>query len=251
MDNSKFWEAYRAKCEEKGLPPLYMNAEEFEKAMNEPPRPYSTDNLNATSNESNVGLPKRREWDELMGLDDIDVEDMEMIEEDSKEEDMAKKVEWKRCNECSEMKADSEFKSFRGGKIGNVCKICAGKKVRAGKKTKEETATPPSPKIVRAKDVEIFMDEGDMDFLESKPLPEGRCDAVDALRLALHVKEETPLLKEAKPLLAMSAEAFEAAILLAYEKGKEDAEVLDVEEISPIGAERFAMQAILRLKEGA
>jgi hypothetical protein len=252
MTNNEFWKSYVAKCSEKGLPPRYESAEEFAKAMNEPPKPYSTDDF----------APKRdiEEWHAFEeGVDNIDVgdlEDFEQVAEDAKKrrkEGDVKKVEWKRCAECNEMKADSEFKSFRGGKIGNVCKICAGKKVRAGKKTKEEIATPPIPKIVRAKDVELFMDEGELAFLESKPLslPEDACDAADALRFALHVKEETPLLKEAKPLLAMSAEAFEAAILFAYEKGKEDAEVLDVEEITPIGAESFAMRAILRLKEGA
>lgn len=243
MNNSKFWEAYKAKCEEKGLPPLYTSAEEFDKAMDEPPRPYSTGDLNATSNESNVDLPKRREWDELMGVDDIDVEDMEMIEEDSKEEDMAKKVEWKRCNICTEMKEESEFAHVRGGGLQKTCKKCMAQKISAGHKKHDKSIDALKPLIEEQKVL----------LSESKPLflPEDACDAADAIRFALHVKEETPLLKEAKPLMAMSAEAFEAAILFAYEKGKEDAEVLDIEEITPIGAESFAMQAILRLKEGA
>lgn len=47
MTNSTFWESYKAKCLEKGLPPLYENAEEFDKAMNEP-KPYSSDDFTLT-----------------------------------------------------------------------------------------------------------------------------------------------------------------------------------------------------------
>ena len=229
MDNKKFWEQYNAKCKEKGLAPRHESAEDFAKAMIEPPRPFSTDDL----------TPKVREKESFEG-----VEETEMIEEDDdKEEDMAKKVPWQRCNMCSEMKEDSEFAHVRGGGLQKTCKKCMAQKISAGHKKHDKSIDALKPLIEEQKVL----------LPESKPLflPEDACDAADAIRFALYGKEGTPLLKEAKPLMAMSAEAFEAAILFAYEKGKEDAEVLDVEEITPIGAERFAMQTILRLKEGA
>lgn len=221
MTNSAFWESYKKKCSEKGLSPRHESAEEFEKAMTEPPRPYSTDNLNATTNGSNVDLPKRREWDELMG-----VEDIEMIEDDDKEEDMAKKVPWQRCNMCSEMKEDSEFAHVRGGGLQKTCKKCMAQKISAGHKKHEKSIDALKPVIEEKKVI----------LPESNPLKpiDTHCDGADAIAfgLSLDVKKTSPLLKEKVPLKAMSEEALRNLLRLAFLAGVESVNTPAPEEVT-------------------
>lgn len=220
MDNKKFWEQYNAKCKEKGLPSRYESAEEFKKAMTEPPRPYSTDNLNATTNESNVDLPKRREWDELMGD-----EEMEMIEDD-KEEDMAKKVEWQRCNMCSEMKEDSDFAHVRGGGLQKTCKKCMAQKISAGHKKHDKNIDALKPLIEEQK---VLLPESN----PLKPI-DTHCDGADAIAfgLSLHVKNTSTLLKEKVPLKAMSEEALRNLLRLAFLAGVESVKTPAPEEVT-------------------
>lgn len=259
MTNSAFLEAYKAKCLEKGLPPLYTNAEEFDKAMNEPPKPYSSDDFTPKKSpyeklgEQDVG----DNWGvDVLEIDVGDMEDFEQVAIDAKkrkEDKNVKKVEWKRCEHCGEMKEEIFFRRYRNGAYGKVCNACISSKISAGHKKNAKSTEEPTPKGERLKALATPLSEMKIAVPKSTlpKLPNSNySDASIAFGMALHVKEETPLLKESKPLLAMSEEAFGAAILFAYEKGKEDAEALDVEEITEIGAESLAMRIILNLKSG-
>lgn len=114
MTNNEFWESYKKKCDEKGIAPLYKDAEEFAKAMTEPPKPYSADDF----------TPKR---DVEECIDDIDIGDSEDFEENAKGANV-KKIEWKRCEHCGEMKEEMHFRRYRNGEYGKVCNTCIGLK---------------------------------------------------------------------------------------------------------------------------
>ncbi|MDD4506219.1 MAG: hypothetical protein PHE60_07605 [Sulfurospirillaceae bacterium] len=150
MENNKFWEQYKAKCLEKGIAPLYANEEAFNKAMTEPPKPYSTDDLTPKMSTYNE-LAKQDIGDnfnvDILGLEyDINVQDLEDWEQVAKDankrrkEDGVKKVEWKRCEHCNEMKEDTNFRRYRNGEYGKVCNVCIGSKISDGhKKNKMST----------------------------------------------------------------------------------------------------------------
>ncbi len=237
----------------RSTPPLYENAEEFDKAMSEPPKPFSTDDV----------MPKRdiEGWHAVEeDIDDIDVgdmEDFEQVAEDAKkrrkEDTNMKNVEWKRCEHCNEMKEETHFRRYRNGEYGKVCNTCIGSKISAGhkKNAKAEEQTPD--KGDRLRTLSSFLDEKKIVMPESTlpKLPYEHCDGADAIAYGLlHVKEKAPLLKDNKPLIAMSEKVFEEAILFAYAKGKEDAETPKVEEITSVHAESLAMRMILNLKTG-
>ncbi len=141
MNNNKFWEAYKAKCLEKGLAPLYTNAEEFDKAMNEPPKPFSTDDF----------TPKRdiEGWHAAEeGIDDLlggDMEDFKQVAEDAKKRSMGaemKNVVWIRCEHCGEMKDENAFKKYKNGTFAKVCNACIGSKIRDAKAKRIEKLAP-------------------------------------------------------------------------------------------------------------
>lgn len=170
MTNSTFWESYKAKCLEKGLPPRYENEEEFSKAMTEPPKPYSTDDF----------TPKRdiEGWHAAEeGIDDIDDEEettqvfvkkcnneeimwelermMYEAEETEKiiatsnkpaydegKGDAMTQIQWFRCESCEEMKDENAFKKYRNGTFAKVCNACIGSKIRDAKAKRIEKIAP-------------------------------------------------------------------------------------------------------------
>lgn len=243
MNNQSFWDSYKAKCNEKGLNPHHDNAEEFDKAMTEPPRPYSTDDLVPSKDER--ASADIEGWHRLEeGVDDIEVGDLEDWEQVAKDAKKRKKedgvpniVKWERCDVCNEMKEESAFAHLPNGKLRKTCKQCMAAKISAGHKKNKESTEPIQSQ----------------EATHSDPLKPN--DAADALgRFIKDVFESTPsapLLKEKKPLLALKEETLEALVLFAYKKGIEDAEMVKVEEITPIHAESLAMRVILNLKTGA
>ena len=171
MTNSKFWEAYKAKCSEKGLPPLYKNAEEFDKAMTEPPKPYGTDDFTPSKDESTQD--NNDDFEHMLYLMQQSsgfVED-EYHEESTKEEHV-ETVKPKVCACCQEPKSDDAFGTLRNGELRNICKACHGKKISLSRcKIKEvtpitkelEMQTDHSTQIKARKDLSMAMgsDAGD------------------------------------------------------------------------------------------
>lgn len=243
MNNPSFWASYKAKCKEKGIAPLYVDEEAFNKAMIEPPRPYSTDDLMPSKEER--ASADIEGWHRLEeGVDDIDVEDLEdwgQVAIDAKKrkkgDAVPNIVKWERCNVCDEMKEESAFAHLPNGKLRKTCKQCMAKKISDGHKKNKESTEPAQSQ----------------ESTHSDPLKPN--DAADALgRFIKEVFEpmpSSPLLKEKKPLLALKEETLESLVLFAYKKGIEDAEMVKVEEITPIHAESLAMRVILNLKTGA
>ncbi len=210
MDNNKFWQEYKAKCLEKGLPVLHENEEEFSKAMTEPPKPFSTDDITSLSTREHVDFGKR---DRLLdGLLEIDDEDIGEVEEDN----MPKHVQWERCKECGEMKEDSAFGHNRDGSLKKICKACHGKKISAARK-----GNSVKPDVIDLKDVEPYENDAKVGEVDDMPLSEidTSCYPKDATALVLDI--ETPLLKERKPLKAMSEEALRNLLRLAFLAGVE------------------------------
>lgn len=203
MNNNKFWKEYKAKCLEKGLPVLHENEEEFSKAMTEPPKPFSTDDITSLSTREHIDFKKGSQmWNEIVDADDID--------ENKEEKDMAQKVEWFRCIECNEMKEDTEFARLPNGKHRAICKKCMGDKIKNGHKKREE----------RIDIVKEIVDKGTICIPDVKPflgVDASHSDASDAIALSL----QTPLLKERKPLKAMSEEALRNLLRLAFLAGVE------------------------------
>lgn len=68
MNTYKTYESYKAKCKEKNLPLNYKNAEEFSKAMNEPPKPFSTDDFMSYKKEETLkkGEPNAGTFKEIV-----------------------------------------------------------------------------------------------------------------------------------------------------------------------------------------
>lgn len=223
MGNNKFWEDYKTKCFEKGLPNHYESAEEFDKAMIEPPRPYSTDDL----------MPRKEErssadiegWHLLEeGVDDIDAGDLDDLEQvviDAKKRrkgDGVKNVEWKRCENCGEMKEDMYFRRYRNGEHGKVCNVCIGSKISAAKSKRIEALKP------------IF-EEQKVSLPRSNPFKpiDPHCDAI---AMSLHVNSNGPLLKEKVPLKAMSEEVLRNLLRLAFLAGVESVNAPVPEEVT-------------------
>jgi len=226
MNNQSFWESYKAKCNEKGLNPHHDNAEEFDKAMTEPPRPYSTDDL-VPSKEERASADIEG-WHRLEeGVDDIDVEDLEDCEQvarDAKNRrkgDDVKNVEWKRCEHCGEMKEDMHFRRYRNGEHGKVCNVCIGSKISAAKSKRIEALKP----LIEEKKISL----PDSKLLEPSSQ---HCDAADAIAMSLHVNNNGPLLKEKVPLKAMSEEALRNLLRLAFLAGVESVNVQAPEEVT-------------------
>lgn len=281
MNNSEFWKSYVAKCSEKGLPPLYENAEEFNKAMTKPPKPYSADDFTPRKEQRTADVgdnrvsggdaddiePKKCNNEEIMweldrmryeaeetgvNFDDFlksDVEERKVRKKEVKPNaEFLKKdtpikstgIRWFRCESCGEMKDEFSFRQYRNGTFAKVCSACIGSKIREAKadRVKAFARTIEEQKVVLPDSAPLIMSVDP-------------CDGADAIAYGLlHVKEKAPLLKESKPLIAMSEETFASVILLAYTKGKEEAEALDAEEITPAAAESLAMRIILNLKTG-
>lgn len=249
MNNPSFWASYKAKCKEKGIAPLYVDEEAFNKAMIEPPRPYSTDDLVPKGESIDDSTMKNLDRMRLAGagfddVDNIDVEDLEDWEQDAQNAKKIKKgdavpniVKWERCNVCDEMKEESAFAHLPNGKLRKTCKQCMAKKISDGHKKNKESTEP-----IKSQEA-----------THSDPLKPN--DAADALgrfiKEAFEPMPSSPLLKEKKPLLALKEETLEALVIFAYKKGIEDAEMVKVEEITPIHAESLAMRVILNLKTGA
>lgn len=184
MDNNKFWEQYKEKCLEKGLPILHENEEDFSKAMSEPPKPFSTDDITSLSTREHIDFSKR---DRLLdGILEIDDEDIGEVEEDT----MPKHVKWERCKECGEMKEDSDFGHNRDGSLKKICKACHGRKISEARKGNAQ-----------------------------KPQVEQKETSDTTVAKPLHAKE-VPLLKEPKEkMVSMSEAVFHEIIIMAYERG--------------------------------
>lgn len=214
MNNNKFWKEYKAKCLEKGLPVLHENEEEFSKAMTEPPKPFSTDDITSLSTREHIDFKKGSQmWNEIVDADDID--------ENEEEKDMAQKVEWFRCIECNEMKEDTEFARLPNGKHRAICKKCMGDKIKNGHKKREE----------RIDIVKEIVDKGTICIPDVKPflgVDASHSDASDAIAFSL----QAPLLKERKPLKAMSEEALRNLLRLAFLAGVESVNAPAPEEVT-------------------
>lgn len=241
MTNSQFWEQYKAKCAEKGLAPHYESEEEFSRAMTQPSKPYSTDDLAVNKEEH---MQDNDEFEGMYSLMQqshgfVEEEYLEDSKENTKEKDMAKKVEWLRCIECNEMKEDTEFARLPNGKHRAICKKCMGDKIKNGHKKREE----------RIDIVKEMVDKGTIRIPDGKPLEpvNPSCYPADAVALALSV--DIPMIKQHKPLKAMSEETFREAVQMAYRMGR-DERLLHVEEISNAHAQELVTEIVMEL-EGA
>lgn len=147
MTNSEFWKSYVAKCSEKGLPPLYESAEEFAKAMNEPPKPYNTDDFTPSKDESTQD--NNDDFEHMLYLMQQSsgfVED-EYLEESTNKEHM-EIVSPKICACCQEPKNPDAFGTLRNGELRKICKVCHGKNIsKARCKNKMTTPTTEEPKV--------------------------------------------------------------------------------------------------------
>jgi len=247
MDNNKFWQEYKAKCLEKRLPVLHENEEEFSKAMTEPPKPFSTDDITSLSTRKHVDFGKR---DRLLdGLLEIDDENIGEVEEDT----MPKHVKLERCKECGEMKEDSAFGHNRDGSLKKICKACHGKKISAARKGNSDTSkdepTPQTkePKVMRYETVKPLIDEGKIFIPAAKPflgIDASHSDASDAIAFGLQV----PLLKEHKPLKAMSEEALRNLLRLAFLAGVESVNAPAPEELKQETAMELLNDVITQCK---
>lgn len=118
MNNNAFWESYKAKCLEKGLPPHYESAEEFKKAMVESPRPFSTDDLTFKTEDLTIT------WDEAHKGGDVHVE-----------------LIVQQCVTCTEIKPIDAFGTLRNGDIRKICKACHGKSISNARGKNKAPAT--------------------------------------------------------------------------------------------------------------
>lgn len=232
MNNNSFWDSYKAKCAEKGLPPHYESEEEFSKAMTQPSKPYSTDDLVAHKEEH---MQDNDEFEGMYSLMQqlhrfVEEEYLEDFKENTKEKDMAQKVEWLRCIECNEMKEDTEFARLPNGKHRAICKKCMGDKIKNGHKKREE-----------------LIDKGAICVPDRKPLPpvDPSCYAADAIALSLETtKEELPLLREpSEMMLSMRQSVFNDVVVMAFNMGKQELKTL---ELSEIHAKELAAQIVLK-----
>ena len=199
MTNSAFWEAYKAKCEEKGLPPLYENAEEFYKAMNEPPKPYSSDDFAPSKEECMQDNDEFEGMYSLMQQSHGFVEDeyLEDFEENAKEANVVT-VKPIVCVCCQEPKNPDAFGTLRNGELRKICKVCHGRSIsKARSKNKE-------PKIV-----------------EETPIAHADHSAQVMAR-----KELTNIMtsnsednKEVGKVAIMELRVFYSALAMAYERG--------------------------------
>lgn len=223
MTNSQFWEQYKAKCAEKGLAPHYESEEEFSKAMTQPSKPYSTDDLVANKEEQ---MQDNDEFEGMYSLMQqshgfVEEEYLEDFKENTKGKDMAQKVEWLRCIECNEMKEDTEFARLPNGKPRAICKKCMGDKIKNGHKKREE----------RIDIVKEIVDKGTICIPDVKPflgVDASHSDMSDAIAFSL----QAPLLKERKPLKAMSEEALRNLLRLAFLAGVESVNVPEPEDVT-------------------
>lgn len=135
MGNNQAYESYKAKCLEKGLAPHYKSAEEFAKAMIEPPRPFSSDVFNGVDEGTTVSLPERRVWEDVVGMDDdIDIEDIDETSEQIV------------CVCCQEPKSPDAFGTLRNRELRKICKVCHGKSIsKARSKNKKIEAVKEIP----------------------------------------------------------------------------------------------------------
>ena len=169
--NKNSWESYKAKCLEKGLPIIYKNADEFAKAMTEPPKPYSTDDF--TPKTSHEGQDIEDEWI----LDTLELKE--------KEDDMkGLLIEPIRCEECNEMKEETEFANRRGGGKSKVCKKCMGKRISDGH-AKNHTITTHKTSVLEP----------------------------------IEVATKVPLLKERPTIKAINEETLHSMLMMAYKRG--------------------------------
>ena len=145
MTNSAFWEAYKAKCLEKGLPPRYENAEEFAKAMTEPPKPYSTDDFTLRKDESIQNNDEFEHMHYLMEQSCGFVEEEYLDDAKESPEETAEPIV---CVSCQEPKSPDAFGTLRNGDLRKICRACHGKKISAARcKTKEMESTSEVPVV--------------------------------------------------------------------------------------------------------
>lgn len=223
MDNNKFWEQYKAKCLEKGLPVLHESEEDFSKAMSEPPKPFSTDDITSLSTREHIDFKKSSQmWNEIVDADDID---------EDEEDTMPKHVKWERYKECGEMKEDSDFGHNRDGSLKKICKACHGRKISEARKGNVQKPHVEE-KVIDLKDVKPYENEARVCIPDEKPYygADIAHDASDAIAFALHVN--TPMVKERKPLKAMSEEALRNLLRLAFLAGVESVNTPEPEEVT-------------------
>lgn len=171
---------------------------------------------------------------------DVDEKKVAKIEEG----DMGLLVGYQRCEECHEVKEETEFAGRRGGKRQKVCKTCMGQRISNGHKKSAkitEEQTPDKAKRLRA--LTPFIDEKKIAMPKSTlpKLPDRHCDAADAisLGLALHVEEKVPLLKEQPVIKAISDKTLRSMIVMAYKRGFDEGKMNAIEPINHDDAMAF------------
>lgn len=192
VNNNAFWESYKAKCLEKGLPPHYESKEEFNKAMNEPPKPFSLDDV----------APKRdiEGWHAAEeGIDDIDVEDAGDIylSYDLAHEKGDVHVEQivQQCVTCTEIKPIDAFGTLRNGDIRKICKACHGKSIsNARGKNKAPATVEETPVTHTDHSAQVQVKKEFKEAVESSP-------------------------KEVGKVAIMELRVFHSALAMAYERG--------------------------------
>lgn len=199
MNNQSFWASYKAKCDEKGIAPLYADEEAFNKAMIEPPRPYSTDDLVPSKDNRIEDSNELEGMYSLMQQSHGFVEDeyLEDFEENAKETNV-ETVKPIVCVCCQEPKNPDAFGTLRNGELRKICKVCHGRSIsKARNKNK-------APKIV-----------------EETPIAHADHSAQVMAR-----KELTNIMtsnsednKEVGKVAIMELRVFYSALAMAYERG--------------------------------
>lgn len=150
MNNQSFWASYKAKCEEKGIAPLYADEEAFNKAMTEPPKPYSTDDFTPRKDESVQDSDEFEHMHYLMQQSCGFVEDeyLEDFEENTKEDNVgtANPIV---CVCCQEPKGHDAFGTLRNGELRKICKVCHGKNISAARSKNKAPASIDSTPVVQ------------------------------------------------------------------------------------------------------
>lgn len=160
--------------------------------MNEPPKPYSSDNFAPNCN--SIDVEDMEDLNALMLSSDCKVSDI-----DDEEETATPIV----CVCCQEPKSPDAFGTLRNRELRKICKVCHGKSISAARSKNKETAAVEEKPIVQAdRSAQVLVKKEFKEAVETNP-------------------------KEIGKVAIMELTVFHSALAMAYERGKAEGKAFD------------------------